>query len=134
MGLHRRNGMEITLELLVLAAVASPLVRLTLSRPFRQRLAAHPGLVRSGLAAVAAGIALLGLVVWEVPMLLRAIAVLSVGGGIYALWRARPGYGRRRRLPPGSLWPISLMPLLDDRYYLNQALRHGPVFKTSRFH
>jgi len=50
----------------------------------------------------------------------------------YEVWRARPSYGRGRRLPPGSLVPLPLFPVMDDRAYLKEAARHGGVFKTSQ--
>ena len=45
-------------------------------------------------------------------------------------WRARPGFGRRRGLPPGSL---GLFPYTweNDRFFLDEASKHGPIFKTS---
>jgi cytochrome P450 len=51
-----------------------------------------------------------------------------------AWWRARPSYGRLRRLPPGTLGlGHSLDALQNQRYYLEQAARFGPVFKSSGF-
>ncbi|WP_299464590.1 cytochrome P450 [uncultured Gimesia sp.] len=46
--------------------------------------------------------------------------------------RARPSWGQRRRLPPGSL---GLFPETwsDDRFYLRQAGKFGPIFKSSNF-
>jgi cytochrome P450 len=39
------------------------------------------------------------------------------------------------RLPPGTLGLRgSIRSLVDDRFYLTEAARHGPVFKTAQFH
>lgn len=48
-------------------------------------------------------------------------------------WRARPGYGRSRGLPPGSLALAPLDPWRDHLFYLKQAARYGPIFKMSNF-
>jgi cytochrome P450 len=47
-------------------------------------------------------------------------------------WRARPSWGQRRGLPPGSLeiFPASWA---DDRFYLKRASEYGAIFKTSNF-
>ena len=53
---------------------------------------------------------------------------------MWTWWRARPSYGRLRRLPPGCLGlGHSLDALQNQRYYLEQAARFGPVFKSSGF-
>ena len=49
------------------------------------------------------------------------------------LWGTRSGSGRRRRLPPGSLSLLPFGYLLSRRFFLQQAARHGPVFKTTQF-
>ena len=77
------------------------------------------------------------LAVWA---MLRWPLVLHLGAASLALfmfaawWRARPSYGRLRRLPPGCLGlGHSLDALQNQRYYLEQAARFGPVFKSSGF-
>lgn len=69
---------------------------------------------------------------WRWP-LFRHIGVASLAAFMVAAWwRARPSYGRLRRLPPGSLGiGHSLDALNNQRYYLEQAARFGPVFKSS---
>ncbi len=59
----------------------------------------------------------------------------TTGAAVFILlerWRARASWGMRRGLPPGSLiiFPDTWT---DDRFYLEQAERHGPIFKTSNF-
>jgi cytochrome P450 len=49
--------------------------------------------------------------------------------------RARPNYGRSRRLPAGSLGlSESLDAIHDPDYYSRTAARLGPVFKMSQIH
>ena len=67
------------------------------------------------------------------PALLRAATGLALAGVAASWWRARPAYGRSRGLPPGSLAAMQLGPITDERYLLEQARRHGPVFKIARF-
>jgi len=48
-------------------------------------------------------------------------------------WRARPRFGSRSGLPPGSLTLVPRGPWVDDRFFGRQADRYGPVFKMSQF-
>ncbi len=117
----------------MLAAAGWPLARLLAARPFRAKLRSFPGtglalaVLAGGAAAVAVAAA------WSQPRALAATAALAGGAAAAVAWRARPGYGRTRGLPPGSLGALPVGPLLDDRFFLKQAARHGPVFKTSQF-
>jgi len=66
------------------------------------------------------------------PLLLHAGAL---GAAVFIAaerWRARPAWGRKRGLPPGSL---GIFPnnWTSDRFYLKLASKHGPIFKTSNF-
>ena len=71
---------------------------------------------------------------WRWPLLRHAGAATLAVLLAAAWWRARPSYGRLRKLPPGSLGlGHSLDALPNPRYYLEQAARYGPVFKTSEF-
>lgn len=59
----------------------------------------------------------------------------AAGAAVFILlerWRARASWGMRRGLPPGSL-KIFPDTWTHDRFYLEQAERHGPIFKTSNF-
>jgi cytochrome P450 len=121
------------LSALGLALVVWPVIRMVASRPFRNRLAAHPGLPRKILACLAAyALAAAALILGPLPWLVAASMGATVVAG-FAWWRARPGYGRSRGLPPGSLAATSLAMVSDDRYLLDQAARYGPVFKVGRF-
>ena len=88
---------------------------------------------------LAAGIALYaGAAAWVAgvwPGALLPLAALVGIGWVWMAWRARPGAGRRRGLPPGSLGVrSSLRALADYRFYEGETGRHGPVFKTSQYH
>jgi len=100
---------------------------------FSRRFAiAYPSLVvklRIALGLVLAVLVVLCQFVPESLWLLTAVALVL--GGLER-WRARPAWGKRRGLPPGSLqiFPASWA---DDRFYLKLARQHGPIFKTSNF-
>ena len=85
--------------------------------------------LRWAFVALAAGVAAAAVFA---PSLLTAGAAAALLLAVAELWYARPAWGRRRGLPPGSLgiFPANWA---DDRFYLRQAGRHGPVFKTSNF-
>jgi cytochrome P450 len=83
-----------------------------------------------GVAATAAGAG--AVMKWDAAR--HGGAAVLAGGMLLAAWRAHPSYGRRRRLPPGSLGiGASIDAIPDRRFYRNQAERYGPVFKTSQF-
>ena len=86
------------------------------SQPWSARLAAvfniQAGEIRT-VGLLAAYAALLAVLALHVPLALRFLAVPAALLIAYECWRARPGYGRARRLPPGSLVPVPLFPVLD---------------------
>lgn len=87
------------------------------------------------LLGAAAGLGTLGL--WAAlrwPTLRHAGAITLAALLLASWWRARPSYGRMRRWPKGSLGIGHSLGILENqRYYLEQAARYGPVFKTSEF-
>ncbi len=105
------------------------------------RVAAHPPLLRLfpkvAVAAALAVVTLAGLVAATVlfaPALLHAWAVLAAVVLTAGFVRARNGFLFGRRLPPGSLsLTASVKAVANRRFYLEQASRHGPVFKTAQF-
>jgi cytochrome P450 len=121
--------LETLLEAGVLAGLAWPLLRLITHRAF---WSAFPRVAVRAVGLLAAYAALLAVLALRFPLALRFLAVPAALLVAYESWHARPGYGRARRLPPGSLVPVPLFPFLDDRAYLQEAARHGPVFKTSQ--
>ena len=109
-------------------------LRLALKPPFRRDLAVLPvlraWLLIGGFAGAAVGVWLLA----RVPALLHLSALAATAAMAFLWWRARPSYGRGRRWPPGSLGLGASLDAIDNRdYYLEQAARHGPVFKMSQF-
>jgi cytochrome P450 len=119
-------------EACVLAGAAWPLVRLGASRRLAQ---AFP---RAWAAAAGAGVVWLAaagaLAAWA-PVALHVLSALALVVLVAGAARARPGFGRSRRLPPGSLsLSRSILALADRRFYQRQAERHGPVFKAAQFH
>jgi cytochrome P450 len=109
-------------------------LRIALKPPFRRDLSTLPllrlWLVVGGLLGVAAGIWILSRAV----ILLHAVAVACLVTSGWLWWRARPSYGRSRGWPRGSLGIGASIDAIDRRdYYLEQAARHGPVFKMSQF-
>lgn len=114
------------------AVAASPGVRIAADTEFRRLFGRRHAQVAALLAAWAVVVALAALLA---PVLLHALAAISLAGFVAATVRARPGHGRRRRLPPGSLSiSQSVQGLADRRFYLERARRHGPVFKAAQFH
>jgi len=122
------------LELALLAVLAWPWARLVLD-PHRRlaRIAprVHAGLaVLLGAAAAAAALAAI-----HAPRALDVAVGAAVVVAAFAGWRARPGYGRSRRLPPGSLaLSRSIEALVERDFYAREWRRHGPIFKMAQFH
>jgi cytochrome P450 len=119
--------------LLLIAAV--PAARILLKRPVYRELRARPLLAIALLGA--AGLIVTPLVLGG-PQRDSWILGGAAGAAMFALLaalRARPGYGRSRGLPPGSLgFAVSLDALAKPDFYADAARRWGPVFKMSQFH
>nr|MBA2633984.1 hypothetical protein [Chloroflexota bacterium] len=95
----------------------------------------HRAIKGSTLLAVATSASLVASIILFAPDLLAPLAILAGAGFACAVGRARPSYGRRRGLPPGSLGlRSSLEALTDYHFYEKQARRHGPIFKTSQYY
>ncbi len=109
-------------------------VRIAVKQPIRRELAAAPT-VALGLGVGAVVLAVLG--IWSAirwPWLVQVAAAGAAVLMVAAWWRARPGYGRRRGWPPGSLGIRASIDGISDRnFYRDQARLHGPVFKMSQF-
>jgi cytochrome P450 len=121
--------MRTTVELAVAAAPAWPALRL-LSSPATVR--AFPSLAILLGLAVTIGLTLLAAVALLVPALLLPVAVTALVFLAAERVRARRSYGRRRRLPPGSLGLGRTAPFRHVGFYAAEARRHGPVFKLSQ--
>lgn len=123
----------VVLALLVLVAGGAPVARLLATRAFRRKLRSFPRIAATIALLAVAAIAATGAAAAYAPGLLAVGAVaVAIAIGV-AAWRARPAFGRRRGLPPGSLGIVPVGPMVDDRFFLRQGARHGPVFKTSQF-
>lgn len=77
--------------------------------------------------------ALVAVVALAAPEWLRPASALAAVVLLAEHWQARPGHGRRRGLPLGSLAMAPIAPWRDPTYYAEQAARHGPVFKFRHF-
>ena len=118
----------------IVAAAGAGALRIALKPPFRRDLEALPALrtrlVTAGLIAGPLGIWTL----WRFPVLLHVAAFAAASAGAFLWWRARPSYGRSSGWPPGSLGIGASLDAIDNRdYYLEQAVRYGPIFKMSQF-
>jgi cytochrome P450 len=122
------------IESAVALVAAAQAVRIASKPTVRRELREHPRQLVPIVAAAAACAALLFWAALARPTVRHALAALVAAGLAAAWWRARPSYGRYRRLPPGSLGlGQSLDAIIDRRFYLDQAARFGPVFKMSQF-
>jgi cytochrome P450 len=104
--------------------------------PVRLLAVPAPARTRALLAlALVVYVALVVGIATAAPALLGPLAIVVAVGFVYASWRARPGYGRARGLPPGSLGlRASIQALTDYEFYAKQARRYGPIFKTSQYY
>jgi cytochrome P450 len=119
-------SLEYLLEIAVMIALVMPEIRAISSSAFRRVFPADA--LRIG-AVVGAYLAAVAAVAFYHPTWLR-IPALVVAAVIATLaWRARPGFGVARGLPPGSLQRLPVRPWSDPEFYKHQAARHGNVFK-----
>ncbi|HVR29782.1 MAG TPA: cytochrome P450 [Thermoanaerobaculia bacterium] len=121
-------------ELALLPALAWPWARLLLDRRRRlARVAPHAHALLAALLVAAAAAALVAAA--RAPVALHAAAAGAVALALVGGWRARPAYGRSRRLPPGSLsFSRSIAALVERDFYAVEQRRHGPIFKMAQFH
>jgi cytochrome P450 len=118
--------------LLLLPAV--PFLNLLRCPGFRRRLGLFPRTLLALIAGLCGYAGFVLLVAGSHPAIAVAGIAAVVPAAVFAGgWRARPGYGRRRRLPPGSLKIAPTGPWSDYLFYRKEADRHGPVFKLSHF-
>lgn len=122
------------LLVLVLLAPAVPILNLCRHRSFLRRLSLFPRALLI-LAAVMLGyiVAIVVLAAFWPRLLLFAAAVVLPPAIYLFAWRARPGFGRSKGLPPGRLVIAPTGPWKDYLYYLKQAEQHGSIFKMCHF-
>jgi cytochrome P450 len=65
------------------------------------------------------------------PLLLVPFGIVAAAGVLVGYWLSRPGAGRGRRLPPGSLSLIPVRQFVDQDFVSHQAERWGAISKTS---
>ena len=120
-------------ELVVLAALSWPWTRLLVDP--RRRLARTAPRYWAVLAALLGGAtAAAVLSAFFAPFLLHVATAFAIVVAAVAGWRSRPGYGRSRRLPPGSLaLSRSIEAVVDRGFYAREWRRHGPIFKMAQW-
>jgi cytochrome P450 len=122
------------IDIVVLMVATILAGRVLAKRPVRREVLAHPVLALAVLlllaAMVFAGRGVLRSAVW------RQVIVGIVGSvTAIAIVRARPHYGRRAGLPPGSLGLATSLDAIDDQAFYAKAEREwGSVFKMSQVH
>lgn len=126
---------ETWLELAVLVAAGAAAGRVLATSAARRELRERPGLLLLAAAAAATCVAVIAWAALESPSALRVLAGLAVAAWAVLWWRARPGFGRGRGWPPGSLGLRRSLEAIARRPYLGEQLRrYGAVFKTAQFH
>lgn len=113
----------------MLVLVALPLLRTALDPGLRRRFHAFPPI--QPLLPLALGAYAIGIIAAFAfaPMILRSAAIVAAGLIVYELTQRRTGFGRNRRLPPGSLEFFPMGPWRDPDFFRKRAALLGPVFK-----
>ena len=93
------------LTVVILFVAAWPFVSLLVKRPFWGTFPKLAAGLLIALAVYATTVVLLVGVAPSLTLMLAAVAAVGIAGQV---WRARPTFGQRRQLPPGSL---SLVPV-----------------------
>ncbi len=123
------------MELGVLLVAAMLALRILTMPAARRELREQP---RLAAVFVVLGIAALAVVIWAAarsPIVLRSTSIAAAISVAFFAWRSRPGFGRNRSRPPGSLGlKNSLDAIVDRSFYAGQVQRHGRVFKMAQFH
>ena len=123
-------GLEIAVALALVFAALLPLIRVMIApvfwRSFPRYAVYATAIVTTGLL----GVLLAGVLA---PPLHRLALIAAGVFLVFEHWRNRPNFGRYRKLPPGSLKRFPQGFWDDHLFFLHNAYRHGPVFKTSHF-
>jgi cytochrome P450 len=112
---------------LALASAPWPLVRPCFS-PAYARLHRR-STVLGGAYVVAYAAVVTSLALWSVWYLAPLAAAAAASTGFQA-FRLRASYGRRARLPPGSLPLVSVDPRVDRAFFAKRIARYGPISKA----
>lgn len=124
------------IALVILAATAIAVGRLVAMPASRMIARELPMLALAAALAATALVSGLVVLVTQIGSWVLAVTAVVAGIGLLAFaWRARPGFGRRRGLPPGSLSLRASLLALTERDFLARSFdRYGPVFKMAQFH
>ena len=124
-----------TVRTLLLLVAALLVGRVMLKRAARDEIRARPWLAPLLLGGI--GAALL-VVAWSESLSDPAPWAIPVAASVFtamAALRARPTFGARRGLPPGSLsLTTSLDAIAQEDFYARSARQLGPIFKMAQFH
>lgn len=118
------------LAVCILLAAPWPFIVLLARRPF---WAAFPSITVGLAVSLALYVAGVAAIAAMAPRLTLILAMAAAAGIAAFRWRARPTYGQRRKLPPGSLALAPADMWLDPAFYQKQYEKYGPVFKSSHF-
>jgi cytochrome P450 len=111
----------------VLALAPWPFVRACTSRAEIRRDPRRAAVRAAYLVAYAAALVAIAALV---PLLLLPVGLAVAGATLLVVAYARPSYGVRRSLPPGSLPLVSTAVGSDHDFFAKEAARYGPVFKA----
>lgn len=122
------------IDLLVLLVATTLALRVLAKRPVRREVRAHPVLALAALLLLAT-LAFVARDVLQLPVWRQVVVGLVGAITVIAVVRARPYFGRRAGLPPGSLGLATSLDAIDDQAFYAKAERAwGPVFKMSQVH
>ena len=123
-------SIEYLVEIGILVALVAPELRAASSAAYRRVFPFDA--LRIGAAAVVYVGGVIALALYE-PAWLRFPALVALAIIAVLAWRARPGFGVAKGLPPGSLQRLPVGPWSDPEFYKTQATRYGSIFKMSQF-
>ena len=119
---------ELVVESAILLALPLRAAATLLTPGLRRKLVVFPRLAAAA-AVAGAGVAIVVALAAFSVHAWRALSAFTLLVLAVEAWTARPGYGRARGLPPGSLALAPLGPWIDPEFYATSVRRHGPVFK-----
>ena len=121
-------------EAVVFAGAVLAALGISMNAAVRRELSENPRLGLVALATLLALAAPVWLIVQDTTWR-RALATILLAVAAFAWYRARPAFGARRGLPPGSLGLYaSLRAVADEGFYAEGFRRWGSVFKMSQLH
>ena len=122
--------LEYLVEIGVLVALVAPELRAAASPAYRRVFPFDA--LRIGVGAVLYLAVVAAIALYE-PRWLRLPAAAAAIAVVYLAWRARPSFGVKSGLPPGSLERLPVGPWSDPEFFKTRSKRYGNVFKMSQF-